>query len=272
MGAEGFSWDRLRRSFITEADRASTVDGVSLFGQARAAYAGPQQLKDAANLGAQAFNAKGLTSQKAQIFDDLSASEQEAFRTGFAEALIEKAGQMGPNTDPVQLFLKGRNANELMRRYMGDQQAFDSFVRTLQQQSRIVQASRKVMGGSPTAPRIAEGVDAAAQEEALTNQLTMARDAWNLATGRGGGRAQAAVNMFNRGRNAATGVSEPVADELGRMLFNPDPAANLATVRGVAPQVPAIQNNQAAQEALRRWLATYGTLPAAQIGAGIGAY
>ncbi len=272
VGAEGNSWERLRRSFVANADTASTVDGVPLFKVARDAYAGPAQLKDAANAGAKALTGNQLTSQKAQAFTDLSTSEQQAFRTGLAEALIEKAGKMGPNTDPVQLFLKGRNAQDLMRTYLPDQQSFDSFVQTLQQQSRIVKASRAVMGGSPTAPRIAENADAAMQEQALTDQLSMARDAWNLATGRGGGRVSAAVNIYNRGRNAVTGVSEPVADELGRMLFNPDAPANLATVRGVSAQVPQIQANQAAQDWLRRYAATYGTLPMVPVAAGIGAY
>lgn len=271
-GAEGNSWERLRRSFVANADRASTVDGVSLFGQARAAYAGPQALKDAANLGSQAFKGGQLTSQKAQAFNDLSPSEQQAFRIGLAEAVIEKAGNMGPATDPVQLFLKGRNANQLMRLYLGDQTAFDDFVRTLQQESRVVKAGNAVMGGSPTASRLAENADAAAHEQALTDQIGMAHDAWNLATGRGGGRVSAAINIFNRGKNATSGVSEPVADELGRMLFNPSAPANLSAVRALGPRVPQIAANQAAQDWLRRNIATYGALPASPVGAFIGSH
>jgi hypothetical protein len=271
-GAEGNSWERLRRSLISNADQASTVDGTSLYKAARDAYAGPAQLKDAARMGSQALSSKGLTSEKAQAFADLSPSEQDAFRTGLAEAIIEKAGQMGPNTDPVQLFLKGRNAQDLMRTYLGNQDAFDSFVRTLQQQSRIVKASRAVMGGSPTAPRLAENADAAAQEQQLTDQLSMARDAWNVATGQGGGRVAAAMRIGARARNSVSGVSEPVADELGRMLFNPDAAQNRALMQSLGPRVPQLQAQTAQQQALQRYLATFGTLPAAPAGAFIGSH
>lgn len=273
IGAQGGSWNRLLQTFKANADQASTVNGQSLYANARAAYAGPQGLKDAANMGAQALKGAQLTSEKAQAFNDLSPAEQQAFRTGLAEAVIDKAGGMGPATDPLQLFLKGRNANQLMRLYMGSQDAFDDFAHTLQQQSRIVKAGNTVMGGSPTGPRIAEGADAAAQEAALTNQLTMARDAWNLATGRGGGRVSAAVNLTNRARNAATGVSEPTANELGRLLFNPDQTLNMDTVRSLGAMVPQ-QQLQATRQALLQRLAgsSAGRLPAAPIGAFIGSH
>lgn len=274
-GPMGNGWERLRRSFLTNADTASTVDGVSLYQTARNAYAGPAQLKDALRLGSRTLTDNRLTSEKAQAFNEMTPPQQEAFRTGLAEAAIEKAGKMGPNTDPVQVFLKGQNANELMRLYLGDQQAFDAFVRTLQQEQRIVQSSRTVMGGSPTSRIDADKADAAAQEGALTNQLTMARDAWNLATGRGGGRVGAAINLTNRARNKLAGVSEPVADELGRMLFTGDAAANRATVQSLGPRVQAAQVNlpaqRAAQEWMQRYLATYGTLPPVAAGAVIGA-
>jgi hypothetical protein len=262
--------DRLDVTAVTGPNSTAAAGGD--YAKARAAFAGPAQMKKAADWGSKVLNDSGFTDEKLRFFSEMSPAEQDAARIGLARNVIEKAGRMGPNTDPVNLFLKGRNASDLMRTMLSNPQAFDQFVATLQQQSRIVKASRAVMGGSPTAPRIAENADAAAQEAALVNQLSMARDAWNLATGGGGGRLNAATNLMTRARNKATGVSEPVADELGRLLFNPNPAANLATVRGVSAQVPQIQANQAAQEWLRRNIGSYGTLPVVPLAAGIGAY
>jgi hypothetical protein len=271
----------LKKDLVKELDRLDVTaqagpnslkpDGGD-YAKARAAFSSPAQMKKAADWGSTVLTSGGFTDEKLRYFSNLSPAEQDAARIGLARNIVEKAGKMGPNTDPVALFLKGKNANDLMRTMLPDQESFDSFVRTLQQQSRIVKANRSVMGGSQTTPRLAENADAAQQEQQLTDQLTMARDAWNLATGQGGGRIPAAQRLLARGSNAVSGVSEPVADELGRMLFNPDAAANLATVRNASGQVPQIQARTAQQQALQRYLATYGTLPPVPVGAFIGSH
>lgn len=238
VGPMGHGWEQLRRAFLTNADRASTVNGTSLYQEARNAYAGPAGLKSAARLGSQAFTGNQLTSEKAQAFTDLSPAEQDAFRTGLAEAVIEKAGKMGANTDPVQTFLKGRNANDLMRLYLGNQASFDNFVRTLQQQSRIVKSARTVMGGSPTARIQAD------QASTLDDQLQIAQEVWRAATGGVGSKLGAAASfmrrMTDRAGNLQRGVNEPVANELGNMLFEPNPATNINLLRQLGSGQPGI--------------------------------
>jgi len=248
-GALGHEWDQLRRAFLKNADEASTVDGVSLFKEARSAYSGPEALKEAARLGTEAFKGGKLTSEKIATFNALSPSEQQAVRVGLAEAVIEDAGS-GKFADPLTYFLKGGdkgNRAQIIKTYLSDPADYDAFVRTLQQESRKVQAQGKILGGSPTSRIDAEKADAA-----LENQLATARDVWRIAMGSAGekiaGFTGAVQRLRDTARNAARGVNEPVADELGSLLFNPSAADNQRIMRelysrslmGGVPASPAL--------------------------------
>jgi hypothetical protein len=276
-GPLGHQWDQLRRAFLRNADEASTVDGVSLYGQARAAYSGPAQLKTAARNGTQAFKGGELTAEKIRRFEEMTPGQQSAFRIGLAEAVLEKAREMGPNTDAVNLFIKGGangNSGQLIRAYLQTPEAFDDFIRTLQQQSRIVKASRTVLGGSPTARIEAD------KASALEDQLANARDIWNMATGGVGqkisGFTSAVQRLRDKASNLQRGVSEPVADELAAMLFSPNADRNAALVRSLGAGGPGIfpRNTDPALGLLQlqrqKTLGLFGPATAAPAGAGIG--
>lgn len=270
IGPMGHAQEDLRRTFLTNADQASTVNGVSLYQQARGAYAGPAQLKDAARMGAEALSGNDLSSVKAQAFQDLSPAEQQAFRTGLAEAVIDKAGKMGPNTDPLQVFLKGRNATGLMQLYLGDPQAYRDFANTVQQQSRIIKADRMVMGGSPTARILAEN------QTGADDTLSTARDFWNLGTGGPSAKLGALANLVKqmaaRGGNYGRGINENVANELGGLLFSPDAAANRATVQNIGTvTAPRVAAQTARQQLLQRRSGLLGPGVSSLLGGLIGA-
>lgn len=263
-GEEGHALEQLRRSFLTEADRASEVGGASLYQQARQAYSGPAALRDAADAGRNALGGGQLTGEKIATFNRLSPLEQDWFRSGLAAKIIEKAGEMGPNTDPVQVFLKGENARELIRAYLPTPEAYDDFARALLSESRKVQAQRTILGGSPTARIHADMADATLQEN-----VGALRDVWNATTGSIGEKFSSVLNLARRAQNWQRGMSEPVATELGNVLFNPSALQNRATLSGLR-NLPGGLLSLPTQNRLQRGAGLLAPFISAQTGATIG--
>ena len=87
---EGFGSTRnmegLRKKLVNKLDEVTTnEDGVSIYKQARAAYAGPAKAKDAMLTGRRFL--RGDEEQGKRIFDRLNESEQEAFLVGVRQEI-----------------------------------------------------------------------------------------------------------------------------------------------------------------------------------------
>ncbi|MFH7359917.1 hypothetical protein RA266_28600, partial [Pseudomonas syringae pv. tagetis] len=77
-------------ALIDELDKATTnpQTGVSIYKQARDAYAGPSQMIDTANLGRRAMG--GNDASVAEATKGMTDSELRAFRVGAFESLRDK--------------------------------------------------------------------------------------------------------------------------------------------------------------------------------------
>lgn len=201
----GNAYKDLRRELVAKID-AMTVDqgGNSFYRAARDAYAGPTELRAAANLGSQAMSKDAW--KISQMTDGMSASELEAFRIGAFESLRKKLGTEGGQTQVLKMWKEPATAEKL-RELFGDQQSFRQFAAEVARESRLKRLE-SIGRGSQTASRAAGLGDL--NTEAINEAGNVARSA---ATGNLAGLVNAATKAWNK-----ASTPEPVRDEIGRLL------------------------------------------------------
>lgn len=201
----GNAYKDLRRELVAKID-AMTVDqgGNSFYRAARDAYAGPTELRAAANLGSQAMSRDAW--KISQMTDGMSASELEAFRIGAFESLRKKLGTEGGQTQVLKMWKEPATAEKL-RELFGDQQSFRQFAAEVARESRLKRLE-SIGRGSQTASRAAGLGDL--DTEAINEAGNVARSA---ATGNLAGLVNAATKAWNK-----ASTPEPVRDEIGRLL------------------------------------------------------
>jgi len=231
--------DSIRVSLIDKLDRLSPKDqaGNSIYKLARDAFAGPAELKDAANIGS-----KSLAQTEARISDQIknfSQSEMDAFRVGAFESLRQKLGtSLGGRTEIINAY-KNPVVKEKLQAIFGNEQSYQQFARkmAIEERFRLLNSTDK---GSQTASRLAAADDLG---------LGALKDVAGIAAGVAGsspmGMGQSIVNLLNR-----TKMPETTRNELGRILLsgNLEGQNNLRSMTRAGEQV-AKQRQQAAQRA-----------------------
>lgn len=201
----GNAYKDLRRELVAKIDSLTTdQSGASFYKAARDAYAGPTELRAAANLGSQAMTKDAW--KISQMTDGMSASELEAFRIGAFESLRKKLGTEGGQTQILKMW-KEPATSEKLRELFGDQKSFRQFAADVAREARLKRLE-SVGRGSQTASRAAGLGDL--DVSAITEAGNAAR---NAATGNVTGVLNAAANTWNR-----VATPEPVRNEMGRML------------------------------------------------------
>ncbi len=232
----GAAYRDLRRELVAKID-SMTADqsGVSFYKQARDAYAGPTELRAAANLGSQAMSKDAW--KIGQMTDGMSASELEAFRIGAFESLRKKLGAEGGQTQVLKMW-KELATSEKLRELFGDQKSFRGFAADVAREARLKRLE-SVGRGSQTAARAAGLGDL--DMSAVTEAGNAARSA---ATGNLSGIVNAAAKAWNR-----VATPEPVRDEMGRLLTGrgEQGAKNLTEIRSIVEQIIEDRAKRAAQ-------------------------
>lgn len=201
----GNAYKDLRRELVAKIDSMTTDQaGVSFYKAARDAYAGPTELRAAANLGSQAMSKDAW--KISQMTDGMSASELEAFRVGAFESLRKKLGTEGGQTQVLKMWKEPATAEKL-RELFGDQRSFRQFAADVAREARLKRLE-SVGRGSQTANRAAGLGDL--DTEAINEAGNVARSA---ATGNLAGLVSAATKAWNK-----ASTPEPVRDEIGRLL------------------------------------------------------
>lgn len=232
----GNAYKDLRRELVAKID-SMTADqnGASFYRQARDVYAGPTELRAAANLGSQAMSKDAW--KISQMTDGMSASELEAFRIGAFESLRKKLGTEGGQTQ-IQKMWKEPNTQEKLRELFGDQKSFRQFAADVAREARLKRLE-SVGRGSQTAARAAGLGDF--DMSAVTEAGNAARSA---ATGNVTGLVNAAAQAWNR-----VVTPEPVRNEMGRLLTGKGEQGvkNLTEIRGIVEQILEERAKRAAQ-------------------------
>jgi len=222
----------IRRRLIDELDKLSPKDegGRSIYKLARDAYAGPSQLKDAAELGRLAF-APDKDFSVRQAIADLSESEVAAMRVGLMQAIREKAG-----TQAGQSWLMNNWKNPATREKI--QLAFGKdagqFISSLNKQAKLKLMESTVGGGSQTATRMANADDLGI--EAIKEAAAGAASAK-------AGDVPGAMSWIQK-LVRRTELPEPIRNEMGRILLLKGPEAR-AKLMQMADILEVIARQQA---------------------------
>jgi hypothetical protein len=186
----GASYQELKTKLLAELDGATTNKntGASLYADARAAYAGPSALIDAANAGKLAINRD--ESSILGTMKGMSANELQAFRIGAFEGLRGKLGTQGGQTDIMNMW-KNQSTQEKLKAVFGDLRSYREFASSVAQEAQLKRL-QSVGAGSQTAARTAGmgdldlsalteagGAIGAAKTGNLLSALGSAKSAWN---------------------------------------------------------------------------------------------
>lgn len=196
----GFRLQGLRERLVSRLDEATG----GFYKQARDAFAGPSALIDATNSGRRFMVADDAATRKAMA--GLSTSEQEAFRLGAFEALRNKLGRPGGQTEVLGMW-KDKILREKLQAIFPDERAFRQFASTASAESAM-KGLESVGRGSQTAGR---------QYSAGDLDVPAIADAVQSISGAGGvpGFLSAVSRNWNRVQ-----TPEPVRDAMGQMLLS----------------------------------------------------
>lgn len=232
----GNAYKDLRRELVAKIDTLTAdQNGFSFYKAARDAYAGPTELRAAANLGSQAMSKDAW--RISQMTDGMSASELEAFKIGAFESLRKKLGTEGGQTQILKMWKEPATAEKL-RELFGDQKSFRQFAANVAKESRL-KGLESVGRGSQTASRAAGMGDLD-----MTGITEAGNAARNAASGNLTGLLSTAANAWNR-----VSTAEPVRDEMGRLLTGKGQqgAANINEIRSIVDQILEERAQRAAQ-------------------------
>ena len=237
LNSLGNAYKDLRRSLTDKLD-SLTVDpttGQSFYKSARDAYAGPTQLRQAANLGNQAISKDAW--KIAEITDGMSQSELSAFRVGAFESLRKKFGTEGGQTQMLKMWKEPATAEKLKELFSNEGE-FRKFAATVAKEARL-KGLESVGRGSQTAARAAGIGDV--DMSALSEAGNIARSA---ATGNLSGLVGSANNLWNRVQ-----TPESVRNEMGNILMSRGAkgSGNINELRQVMEQVKQERARRASQ-------------------------
>ena len=204
----GFRLQGLRADLVAKLDAQTG----GAYKAARDAFAGPSALIDATNNGRRFMTADDAATR--QVLTGLSESEKEAFRLGAFEALRNKLGRPGGQTEILGMW-KDKILREKLQAVFPDERAFRQFSSTASAESAM-KGLESVGRGSQTAAR---------QYAAGDLDVPAVTDAVQAFSGTGGiaGMLANATRAYNRVQ-----TPEAVRDNMGRILLQQGPAARNA--------------------------------------------
>jgi hypothetical protein len=150
--------DRVARGEIIEVQKAlvAAMDAASggEYANARAAWAGPSRMKDAAELGRSILSGKDFDETAAAI-RNMSASEKEMLRVGLARSLVDKVKSTGDTRDitALQNIWGNQAVRERISAAFDDPKEFERFAEFMQREMTMAKTNAAVdpRGGSITA-------------------------------------------------------------------------------------------------------------------------
>lgn len=230
----GRSVVKLKQDLLKRLDDA-TVDpdtGVSLYKNARNAYAGPSALISAAELGRTVLNKPAATVRT--LVKDMSDSELESFRVGAYEGLRDLAGTQSGQTRLLNMW-KEPATQERLKEIFPSERSYREFASNVAAEARKKEI-QSVGRGSGTAGREARMEDVGA--ETLKDTVNVAAAAKTMDIG-------SLLNMLSNNM-ARTSVPEPVRNEIGRILMSRATSADeVRTLRSVIDRMKREQDAQA---------------------------
>lgn len=221
LNHRGVAVDKLRRSLLAELDRATGGER-SVYAQARKVYSGDAEVVGALRDGRKALRLDPEVI-RAQL-SELSDAGKDAYRTGAARAIKDVVDSV-PDTASAANRIFNKSANrKRFREIFPDPDAFNEFARAMTSEQRFAQTKNMVLGGSQTAPRLAEG-----ESRGLLSDLAGTIGAVGAAELPAGH----ALVMSRAGRQLGTslfGSSGEMEKASSKMMFNRNQSINQKTL------------------------------------------
>jgi hypothetical protein len=192
----------LKNRLLKEVD---TV--VPVYGEARAAYAGPAAMSTAMTKGKAFWNEKAY--RLTDTLADMTDSEKQAFRIGAAEQLREMVGTQ-PGQNKLLNIWKDRVTREKLQALLGNDVKYAEVEKLLKGESTL----KRMEGLGPSRNSRTFSREAGAENqnsEVASDAITMGV---NAKTGNWLGLLQGAMKQSSR-----ISTPEPVRDEIGRILL-----------------------------------------------------
>lgn len=228
--------DKLRGALVNKLDDL-TGGKEGLYAQARAAYAGPSKMMDAANMGRRFISGDAEITER--TLANLADDQKEAFRIGAARAMNDL---INSDTQAAVTRLADKKAGlwNKIRAVYPDENSFDTFKNQVNNEIRRVQTERFISprANSQTTPM---GQDIAALAD---NAGVVVNAAQNVAQGR---PIRAAVNLGMEGLSRIgrrlTAPSAERAKEIGDLMLTSDQ-------KKIAEILQRLQQRKLAQDVL----------------------
>ncbi len=203
--AQAEAYDKVRQQLIgVLEDQSPKIGGRSAYALAMEKWAGPSQMRDAAEVGRKAMT--GDVMDINQAVRGFTQSETDAFRIGALQALREKTGTEAGQTSLLKMWKEPATQGRL-REVFGDD--YRTFASAVAKEARL-KPLEGVGRGSQTAARLAGTADL---DVAPLGQAVAA-----VASGSPTGILTAATNLARQTR-----TPEAVRNEIGRILLSRDP-------------------------------------------------
>lgn len=214
------------------------------YARARAAYAGPSQLMDAAESGTQFM--RGATYQTpddvSKALASMSEDQRHAFRMGAVQALRNEVDRLPVRADATKKLMDVPGLERKVRAAFGDDQTFSRYIGALQSERQMFNTYAEITGNSRTAARQLADADLKNDPggfaEAAVSMAAQPLNPWNY--------VRAGVNAL-RGAQSRLSTPEPARDQIARLLMSRD-------VNALRPQMEAVQMSEARRNALARAL------------------
>jgi hypothetical protein len=136
---------------------------------ARNAWAGPTQYLEAIDNGKNIFNTKVSAEEMTAAVKAMGDADREGFRIGAVSAILGKMGNDGAKLGDMTKFLRSPEMRAKIAAIMPSDEAAESWARRLDFEVQSSEMTRRALGNSATARRLAEKQDA----ESLAGDLVM---------------------------------------------------------------------------------------------------
>ena len=151
LSARGVALNAVRKAYIDEMD---ALDPKGVYKAARQAWAGYSASLDALRMGRSVF--KMPPEETAAEIERMSPANREFYRMGVADMLRERLAKAGLSADEAKQLIKNPWMRDQLKPAFKSPDDFNAFVDAVTQESKMFGTRQKVLGGSPTAERLAE--------------------------------------------------------------------------------------------------------------------
>ena len=230
LDEQGRALDQVRRAFLQEVDSVNPT-----YGQARAAYAGPAQVREAVGVGADAAK-RGRAADNIDRFDAMTEPSKQGFRIGYADSrigAIERTPGEGSNKVRPLTSQKAQQELDALSLHQGPTQPGQAapMQQRLNREQTMFETRAQALGNSKTAENLADDAAMAVDPTLFKNIIT---GNWQGAIG----------NVLSAGHTALTGNTPAVRAAVGRMLLDQgvNPASLEAAIGQTVARIQFIQN------------------------------